>query len=177
MMRALGSRCPTTPPSTRGGAAYLAAHIKQLLEEVRNSVVLSAGDNVGASPLDSALFHDEPTMALMNELGLKASVIGNHELDEGYQELLRMQLGGCHPTDGCRFRDRYPRAKFPILGGNVYLPLVVTPEAIEDPARPPRSRRPRRRRSTSCSPSPTRQGSRARSSRARRSGGCFPWWT
>jgi 5'-nucleotidase len=144
-----------------GGAAYLATHIKQLRGEVRNSVVLSAGDNVGASPLDSALFHDEPTMALLNEIGVKASVIGNHELDEGYKELLRMQLGGCHPTDGCQFRDSYPGAKFPILGGNVYfdngvnaalpftvtvsggvpigvigvtlkdLPLVVTPEAIE----------------------------------------------
>ncbi|MBB4906377.1 bifunctional metallophosphatase/5'-nucleotidase [Actinophytocola algeriensis] len=144
-----------------GGAAYLATHVKRLRGEVRNSVVLSAGDNVGASPLDSALFHDEPTMALLNELGVRASTIGNHELDEGYQELLRMQLGGCHPTDGCQFRDSYPGAKFPILGGNVFfdngvnaalpftvtvsggvpigiigvtlkdLPLVVTPEAVE----------------------------------------------
>jgi 5'-nucleotidase len=143
-----------------GGAAYLATHIKQLRDQVRNSVLLSAGDNVGASPLDSALFHDEPTMALLNELGVKASVVGNHEFDEGYRELLRMQFGGCHPTDGCQFRDRYPGAKFPILGGNVYfdngvnallpftvtvsggvpigvigvtledLPLVVTPEAV-----------------------------------------------
>lgn len=144
-----------------GGAAYLATHVKQLRGEVKNSVVLSSGDNVGASPLDSALFHDEPTMALLNQLGVKASAIGNHELDEGYKELLRMQLGGCHPTDGCQFADSYPGAKFPILGGNVYfdngvnaalpftvtvsggvpigiigvtlkdLPLVVTPEAIE----------------------------------------------
>ena len=144
-----------------GGAAYLATHVKQLRGEVRNSLVLSAGDNVGASPLDSALFHDEPTMALLNQLGVSASTIGNHELDEGYQELLRMQLGGCHQTDGCQFRDSYPGARFPILGGNVTfdnglpaalpftvkmsggvpigiigvtlkdLPLVVTPEAIE----------------------------------------------
>jgi 5'-nucleotidase len=143
-----------------GGAAYLATHVKQLRGQVANSVVLSAGDNVGASPLDSALFHDEPTMALLNELGVKASVIGNHELDEGYRELLRMQFGGCHPTDGCQFRDSYPGARFPILGANVRfdnglnaalpfsvtvsggvpigiigvtledLPLVVTPEAI-----------------------------------------------
>ncbi len=144
-----------------GGAAYLATHVKRLRGEVANSVVLSAGDNVGASPLDSALFHDEPTLALLNEIGVKASVIGNHELDEGYKELLRMQFGGCHPDDGCQFRDSYPGAKFPILGGNVFfdngvnaalpftvtvsggvpigvigvtlkdLPLVVTPEAVE----------------------------------------------
>jgi 5'-nucleotidase len=144
-----------------GGAAYLATHVKQLRAQARNSIVLSAGDNVGASPLDSALFHDEPTMALLNDLGVAASAIGNHELDEGYRELLRMQFGGCHPTDGCEFRDRYPGARFPILGANVYfddgrhaaapftvklsggvpvgvigvtledLPLVVTPEAVE----------------------------------------------
>ena len=100
-----------------GGAAYLATHVKQLRGEVANSLVLSAGDNVGASPLDSALFHDEPTMELLNGLGVKASTIGNHELDEGYRELLRMQFGGCHPTDGCQFRDSYSGAQFPILGG------------------------------------------------------------
>lgn len=142
-----------------GGAAYLATHLKDL--RTNNSVVMSSGDNVGASPLVSALFHDEPTMALLDELDLDASVIGNHELDEGYAELRRMQFGGCHPTDGCQFRDSYPAARFPILGGNVRfdnglpaalpltikmaggvpvgiigvtledLPKVVTPEAIE----------------------------------------------
>jgi 5'-nucleotidase len=144
-----------------GGAAFLATHVKQLRAQVRNSVVLSAGDNVGASPLDSALFHDEPTMDLLNELGVSASVIGNHELDEGYRELQRMQFGGCHPTDGCVFRDSYRGARFPLLGANITfdnglpaalpftvtlsggvpvgvigvtledLPLVVTPEAIK----------------------------------------------
>lgn len=142
-----------------GGAAYLATHLKAL--RTKNSVVMSSGDNVGASPLVSALFHDEPTMALLDELDVDASVIGNHELDEGYAELRRMQFGGCHPADGCQFRDSYPAARFPILGGNVRfdnglpaalpltiemaggvpvgiigvtledLPKVVTPEAIE----------------------------------------------
>jgi 5'-nucleotidase len=144
-----------------GGVAYLATHIKQLRAQARNSLVLSAGDNIGASPLDSALFHDEPTMDLLNDIGLAATAVGNHELDEGYRELQRMQLGGCHPTDGCEFRDWYAGARFPILGANVTfdnglpallpftvklsggvpvgiigvtlkdLPLVVTPEAIE----------------------------------------------
>ncbi|QRP46202.1 bifunctional UDP-sugar hydrolase/5'-nucleotidase [Amycolatopsis sp. FDAARGOS 1241] len=144
-----------------GGAAYLATHVKQLESQVRNSMVLSAGDNIGASPVISALFHDEPTMDFLNELGVKASVVGNHELDEGYQELLRMQLGGCNKTDGCQFRPSYGGADFPILGSNVYftnglsallpfsiqfsggvpigvigatlkdLPTVVTPEAIK----------------------------------------------
>ncbi|RJQ84345.1 bifunctional metallophosphatase/5'-nucleotidase [Amycolatopsis panacis] len=102
-----------------GGAAYLATHVKQLESQVRNSIVLSSGDNVGASPVVSALFHDEPTVDFMNQLGVKASAVGNHEFDEGYQELLRMQLGGCHPTDGCQFDKKYRGARFPILGANV----------------------------------------------------------
>ncbi|MFE3172048.1 bifunctional metallophosphatase/5'-nucleotidase [Amycolatopsis sp. NPDC059090] len=144
-----------------GGAAYLATHVKQLEAQVRNSMVLSSGDNIGASPVISALFHDEPTMDFLNELGVKASVVGNHEFDEGYQELLRMQFGGCNKTDGCQFRKSYDGARFPLLGSNVYfdnglpallpfsiqysggvpvgvigatlkdLPSVVTPEAIK----------------------------------------------
>ncbi|MBB4687386.1 bifunctional metallophosphatase/5'-nucleotidase [Amycolatopsis jiangsuensis] len=102
-----------------GGAAYLATHVKQLESQVRNSVVLSSGDNIGASPVISALFHDEPTLEFLNELGVKASAVGNHEFDEGYQELLRTQLGGCHPTDGCQFEKTYPGTRFPILGSNV----------------------------------------------------------
>ncbi|MET7990276.1 bifunctional metallophosphatase/5'-nucleotidase [Amycolatopsis sp. NPDC005232] len=144
-----------------GGAAYVATHVKQLESQVRNSMVLSAGDNVGASPVISALFHDEPTIDFLNELGVKASAVGNHEFDEGYQELLRMQFGGCNKTDGCQFHPTYQGADFPILGSNVYftnglpallpfsvqfsggvpigiigatlkdLPSVVTPDAIK----------------------------------------------
>ncbi|QWF80657.1 bifunctional metallophosphatase/5'-nucleotidase [Amycolatopsis sp. CA-230715] len=102
-----------------GGAAYLATHVKQLREQVRNSVVLSSGDNIGASPVISALFHDEPTIDFLNQLGVRASVVGNHEFDEGYAELQRMQFGGCHPKDGCQFRKSFPGAKFPFLGSNV----------------------------------------------------------
>ncbi|GAA3533737.1 bifunctional metallophosphatase/5'-nucleotidase [Amycolatopsis ultiminotia] len=102
-----------------GGAAYLATHVKQLESQVRNSIVLSSGDNVGASPVISALFHDEPTIDFLNGLGVKASAVGNHEFDEGYQELQRMQFGGCHPSDGCQFDKSYGGAHFPILGSNV----------------------------------------------------------
>jgi 5'-nucleotidase len=112
-----------------GGAAYVATHVKQLRAAVPNSVVLSAGDNIGASPLASALFHDEPTIAFLNAIGVSASAVGNHEFDEGYKELLRIQFGGCHPTDGCQFTPTYGGAKFPFLGANVYfdngLPAVL----------------------------------------------------
>ncbi|GLZ32520.1 bifunctional metallophosphatase/5'-nucleotidase [Lentzea sp. NBRC 105346] len=104
-----------------GGAAYNATHIKKLQGEVRNSVLVGQGDLIGASPLTSALFHDEPTMEILNDFGLQTTAAGNHEFDEGYQELLRMQRGGCHPKDGCQFRDEYEGANFPILGANVTL--------------------------------------------------------
>ena len=104
-----------------GGAAYLATHVKQLRSEVKNSVVVSTGDSIGASPLASALFHDEPTIEVLNAMGVRAMALGNHELDEGYDELLRLQRGGCHPVDGCQFRSTFEGADFPVLGANVYL--------------------------------------------------------
>jgi 5'-nucleotidase len=102
-----------------GGAAFVAAHVKQLRSEQRNSLVLSGGDNIGASPLASALFHDEPTIEFLNSIGTTASAVGNHELDEGYQELLRIENGGCHPVDGCQFHNPFPGAKFPYLAANI----------------------------------------------------------
>lgn len=144
-----------------GGAQFIATHVQQLRDEVENSVVLSTGDNVGASPVISALFHDEPTMEFLRQLDVSASVVGNHEFDEGYAELQRLQFGGCNEEDGCQFRDSYDGADFPMLGANVSfdnglpallpftvefsggipigiigvtledLPSVVTPEAIE----------------------------------------------
>ena len=85
----------------------------------RNSLVVSAGDLIGASPLLSALYHDEPTIEAMNLLGLDLSVVGNHEFDEGADELQRMQRGGCHPDDGCQDGDGFDGADFDFLAANV----------------------------------------------------------
>ncbi|NUR07783.1 MAG: bifunctional metallophosphatase/5'-nucleotidase [Nocardioidaceae bacterium] len=82
-----------------GGAEYLATHLKELRAEAAqkrmHSVTVAAGDLIGATPLLSAAFHDEPTIEAMNEMGLQISSVGNHEFDEGWQELVRMQRGGC----------------------------------------------------------------------------------
>lgn len=102
-----------------GGAVYLATHVAQLRAQVRHSLVVSAGDNIGASPLASALFHDEPTIDFLNAIDLQASAVGNHEFDEGYQELRRIEHGGCHPDEGCQFENSYSGADFPYLGANV----------------------------------------------------------
>ncbi len=103
-----------------GGAVYIATWVKQLEAAVPHALVVSSGDNIGASPLVSALFHDEPSIEFLNDIGVSASAVGNHELDEGYTELRRMQFGGCHPTDGCQFRPKFTGAKFPFLGANIY---------------------------------------------------------
>ncbi|MBW4719632.1 bifunctional metallophosphatase/5'-nucleotidase [Saccharothrix obliqua] len=104
-----------------GGAAFNATHIRNLRDEVRNSVVVGQGDLIGASPIVSALFHDEPTVEILNRVGMDATAAGNHEFDEGYRELLRVRRGGCHPVDGCQFRDSFPGTHFPVLGANVTL--------------------------------------------------------
>jgi 5'-nucleotidase len=85
----------------------------------RNTLIVSAGDLIGASPLLSALFHDEPTIEAMNKMGLDLNAVGNHEFDEGAAELLRMQRGGCHPVDGCLDGDGFRGAKFRFLAANV----------------------------------------------------------
>jgi len=102
-----------------GGAEYLATHVKNLEMTNANSIVVSAGDLIGASPLLSALFHDEPTIEAMNEIGLDINSVGNHEFDEGTTELLRMQNGGCHPTDGCLDGNGFAGADFQFLAANV----------------------------------------------------------
>lgn len=106
----------TTPA---GGVEYLATHIDTLRALNRNTVVVSAGDMIGASPLISALFHDEPTIEAFNLIGLDYNAVGNHEFDEGWAELMRMQEGGCHPVDGCQDGDPFDGANFRFLAANV----------------------------------------------------------
>lgn len=102
-----------------GGAAYFASHLKRLGAGQPRTLVVAAGDLVGGSPLTSALFHDEPTVLAMNAMGLDVTSMGNHELDEGMPELLRLAHGGCHPKDGCGLGPTFPGAKYAILGANV----------------------------------------------------------
>jgi 5'-nucleotidase len=109
-----------------GGIAYLATHIKALRATNANTITVGAGDLIGASPLVSALFHDEPTIEAMNSLGLDVTGVGNHEFDEGVAELLRMRYGnqlggdGCHPVDGCQDGTPYGGSLFPYLAANVF---------------------------------------------------------
>lgn len=102
-----------------GGVEFLAAHIAGLKATNPNTLVVSAGDNIGATPLLSGLFHDEPAIEALNTLGLQVSAVGNHELDEGWWELQRMARGGCHPKDGCQDGTPFGGARFAFLAANV----------------------------------------------------------
>ncbi|BAW09209.1 bifunctional metallophosphatase/5'-nucleotidase [Nocardia seriolae] len=101
-----------------GGAAYLGAHLARLKAAYPDSAVVAAGDNIGASPLISSLFHDEPTIDFLNSVGVVASAVGNHEFDHGVTELRRLQEGGC-AADGCTPGEAFTGAKFPYLAANV----------------------------------------------------------
>jgi 5'-nucleotidase len=103
-----------------GRADYLAANLAAAEAAAPGeSIFVSAGDLIGASPLVSALFHDEPTIEAMNLIGLEINAVGNHEFDEGPDELLRMANGGSHPIDGDLDGDGFGGADFEFLAANV----------------------------------------------------------
>ena len=103
-----------------GGGAWLAAHVARLRGEEPDTLVVGAGDLIGASPLASALSHDEPSLSLMDSLGLDVSSVGNHELDEGAEELLRLQRGGCRKDEPACKAPGFPGARFTYLAANVF---------------------------------------------------------
>jgi 5'-nucleotidase len=115
-----------------GGMEYLATHLARLKATNRNTVIVSAGDNFGGTPLLSSLFHDEASVEALNIAGLDISAVGNHELDEGWWELYRMVKGGCHPTDGCQDGTPYDGAKFTYLSANITLdPAKADPAMLK----------------------------------------------
>jgi len=102
-----------------GGAAYLASALKQV--RTPNSVTVAAGDLIGASPISSALFLDEPTIKALSLSGLELASVGNHEFDKGAAELKRMQNGGCEkftPRQPCTI-ETFTGAGFQYLAANV----------------------------------------------------------
>ena len=104
---------------TSGGVARLAAALAG--RRTSASITVSAGDLIGASPLVSAAFLDEPTVAAMNLVGLDLNAVGNHEFDKGPRELWRMQAGGCGKFTSlrpCRI-EPFAGAKFRFLAANV----------------------------------------------------------
>ncbi|MBS0915804.1 bifunctional metallophosphatase/5'-nucleotidase [Providencia rettgeri] len=102
-----------------GGIESIATLVNQLRAQNDKTIVVGAGDLVGASPLLSSMFYDEPTIEALSAIGMETSAVGNHEFDKGKEELLRKQNGGCHPTAGCVGKDSFAGADFNYLAANV----------------------------------------------------------
>lgn len=133
-------RNTAVPPDQRppvGGADALAAQVGLMKRTNPNHVVVGAGDFIGASPLVSALFHDEPAIETLNRIGVEFNAVGNHEFDEGAAELLRLQRGGCRVAGGvqdpnsCRGAEvgtpvPFEGAKFQWLSANVVSEAFLT---------------------------------------------------
>ena len=107
-----------------GGIEQFSAMVQSLKAQNKNVAVVSAGDMVGATPLLSALFKDEPTIEAMNLVGIDFHAVGNHEFDYGVKHLKRLQGGGCKVDEksgqpDCDGRPPYGGAKFEFLAANV----------------------------------------------------------
>ena len=108
-----------------GGAAYLASAVAAIKSEAEHSLVIAAGDLIGGSPLISSYFLDEPSIGAMNRIGLDFNAVGNHEFDRGWEELKRIQEGGCEQytlREPCAVENPYPGADFQFLAANVVMP-------------------------------------------------------
>ena len=114
-----GPSGPVAVPA--GGAAYLASAVAALKARGPHHAVVSAGDLVGASPLVSSLFLDEPTIEAVNRMQIDFNAVGNHEFDRGWRELLRLQHGGCAQHTArppCQISQPFAGAQFGFLAAN-----------------------------------------------------------
>ncbi|MTW13286.1 bifunctional metallophosphatase/5'-nucleotidase [Pseudoduganella eburnea] len=105
-----------------GGVDALAATLQAWRTDDPDMLLVGAGDMIGASPAMSAMFADEPTIAALNLLGMRATSVGNHEFDAGRVELLRQAKGGCtspRAEKACQFQPSWDGAKFSYLAANV----------------------------------------------------------
>ncbi len=98
-------------PVPAGGAAWLASAIDAVRARHPQSLTVSAGDMISASQLASSLYLDEPSIGVMNRIGVDFNAVGNHEFDAGQRELLRKQNGGCE-----KFTAKQPCAIEPFTG-------------------------------------------------------------
>ncbi|MEY2942037.1 MAG: hypothetical protein RLY97_51, partial [Pseudomonadota bacterium] len=115
-----------------GGAAYLASAIDSVRAKHPNHITVSAGDLVSGAPFLASLYLDEPTIGVMNRLGLDINALGNHEFDRGREEILRIAHGGCAKFTArtpCAL-EPYQGAKFQFLAANT---ITETGETLFPP--------------------------------------------
>ena len=99
-----------------GGIATLATYLKQARHTNKNTVTVEAGDMVGASPPESGLLRDKPTLDALNKMGIDVGTLGNHEFDRGVKEMLRQVNGGTSTVD---HKITFHGLNFPVVDANV----------------------------------------------------------
>ena len=127
-----------------GGSANVASTVQRLQTAFRldaggsaASLFVGAGDVISASPFESSAFKDEPSIEVLNAMGLDVSSVGNHEFDRGTRELRRISAatdgrytddvtaceGVTVGVDGCfgEGDHGFTGAEFPYLAANVIL--------------------------------------------------------
>lgn len=100
-----------------GGIAHLASLLKRLRAPAGETLFVGTGDLLGNSPFHARLMHEEPTVEILNALGMAFSSVGNNEFYYGWRELLRLQNGGCD-NNGCRAAERFEGARFQYLAAS-----------------------------------------------------------
>lgn len=111
-----------------GSAALLSSYLNQAEKNFTDkngrggqTFRVHSGDMVGASPANSALLQDEPTVKVLNQMNFTIGTLGNHEFDEGLEEFNRMMTAGAPATDPYGILTNYPRetSKTEIVISNV----------------------------------------------------------
>ena len=100
-----------------GGYAYFASVLAEARLRHPQSILVGAGDMIGASPMNAALLDDEPVIEALNRLNLSVSSLGNHELDQG-KAALRRKIDGKCPDQICAFAD-FSGARFSYIAANL----------------------------------------------------------
>lgn len=98
------------PASASAGAAAMAGAVKGLRADNPDTAFVMAGDIVGASTFESFIQNDKPTIDAMNEAGLEVSAAGNHEFDQGYDDLMDRIMSATADDGG---------ASWPYIAANV----------------------------------------------------------
>lgn len=117
---------PDGKPQVVGGAAYLATHLKTIRAGKQNSIFFATGDSFAGWPFEVDAHADEPTVEVMNALGVEFDAVGNHELDVSKSFLVdHMAKGKCFGkvgVDSC-FIDstgrRFHGADFSFQSANI----------------------------------------------------------
>lgn len=82
-----GAPPSATAPTSPAGAAVLAGMVNSYRAANPNTAFVAAGDLIGASTFTSFIQQDQPTIDAFNAMGLDASSFGNHEFDQGREDV------------------------------------------------------------------------------------------